>query len=83
MGTFARDLGYAVRALRRSPAFAAVAILTLGLGVGATTAMFTVVHGVLMRPLPYRAPERIANLWVDLGVGAQSLPAMSPGDFQD
>jgi predicted permease len=83
MSTFAQDLGYAVRTLRRSPVFAVVAIVTLGLGVGAATAMFTVVHGVLMRPLPYRSPERIANLWVDFGVGAQSLPAMSPGDFQD
>jgi predicted permease len=83
MSTLVQDLRYALRTLRGSPAFAALAILTLGLGVGAATAIFTVVNGVLLRPLPYRAPERIANLWVDFGVGAQSLPAMSPGDFQD
>jgi putative ABC transport system permease protein len=83
MSTVAQDLRYAWRTLRRSPGFAAIAILTLGLGIGAATAIFTVVNGVLLRPLPYRAPDRIANIWVDFGVGAQSLPAMSPGDFRD
>ena len=84
MGTFLQDLAYAWRTLRRSPGFAIVAIVTLGLGIGATTTIFTIVNGVLLRPLPsYREPERIANLWVDFGVGAQSLPVMSPGDFRD
>jgi putative ABC transport system permease protein len=84
MRTLVQDMSYAWRMLRRSPGFAAVAILTLGLGIGATTTIFTVVNGVLLRPLPsYREPDRIANLWVDFGVGAQSLPVMSPGDFRD
>jgi putative ABC transport system permease protein len=84
MGILRQDLSYAWRNLRRSPGFAAVAILTLGLGIGATTTIFTIVHGVLLRPLPsYQEPHRIANLWVDFGVGAQSLPVMSPGDFRD
>jgi predicted permease len=84
MGILGHDITYAWRTLRRSPGFAAVAILTLGLGIGATTTIFTIVHGVLLRPLPgYREPERIANMWVDFGVGAQSLPVMSPGDFRD
>jgi putative ABC transport system permease protein len=83
MGTFVQDLAYAWRTLRRTPAFTIVAIATLGLGIGATTTIFTVVNGVLLRPLPYRDPGRIANIWVDFGVGAQSLPAMSPGDFRD
>jgi putative ABC transport system permease protein len=79
-----QDIAYAWRTLRRSPAFALVAILTLGLGIGATTTIFTIVNGVLLRPLPaYREPGRIASLWVDFGVGAQSLPVMSPGDFRD
>ena len=72
-----------MRTLARTPAFAAVAILTLALGIGATTAIFSVVHGVLMKPLPYRDPDRLANIWVDLGVGNQSLPAVSPGDYLD
>jgi putative ABC transport system permease protein len=84
MATVIKDLVYAWRTLRRSPSFGIVAILTLGLGIGATTTIFTIVNGVLLRPLPsYREPERIASLWVDFGVGAQSLPAMSPGDFRD
>jgi putative ABC transport system permease protein len=77
------DLKYAIRALVRTPAFAAVAILTLALGIGGTTAIFSVVHGVLIKPLPYHEPERLANIWVDLGVGNQSLPAVSPNDFRD
>jgi putative ABC transport system permease protein len=83
MTTFAQDLRYALRTFGRSPGFAALVILTLALGIGAATTIFTVLNGVLLRPLPYRSPERIASLWVDFGVGAQSLPAMSPGDFKD
>ncbi len=78
-----QDLKYAVRTLARTPGFTAIAVLTLSLGIGATTAIFSVVHGVLMKPLPYRDPGRLANIWVDLGVGNQSLPAVSPGDFRD
>jgi putative ABC transport system permease protein len=54
-----QDLAYGFRGLARNPGFAAVVILTLALGIGANTAIFSVVHGVLMRPLPYRAPERL------------------------
>jgi putative ABC transport system permease protein len=58
-----RDLRHAVRALAGAPAFAAVAILTLGLAVGANTAIFSVTHGLLLQPLPYPEPERL--LFVD------------------
>ncbi|HEY2114012.1 MAG TPA: ABC transporter permease [Candidatus Angelobacter sp.] len=57
-----QDLRYALRALRRVPGFAAVAMLTLALGSGATTVMFTVINGVLLKPLPYAEPDRLAAL---------------------
>jgi len=54
-----QDVAFGLRGIVRKPGFAAVVILTLALGIGANTAIFSVVHGVLMRPLPYRAPERL------------------------
>ena len=83
MRALRQDIRYAVRALRRSPAYTLAAIVTLGLGIGATTAIFTVVNSVLLRPLPYEDSRRLANIWNDLGEGAQSLPAVSPADFRD
>src|SRR5262245_12424551 len=60
---FLQDVRYALRSLRRSPGFAVVAILTLTLGIGATTAIFSVVDTILLRPLPYKDSDRLAVLW--------------------
>src|SRR3954463_8789164 len=57
--TFVRDLRFAWRSLRRTPGFAAVAIATLGLGIGANSAIFTVVNAIVMRPLPYANADRL------------------------
>src|SRR5437762_3773854 len=63
METFARDLRYAVRTLLRMRAVAIVAILTLALGIGATTTMFSVVYALLLRPPPFADPDRIVILF--------------------
>ena len=76
-----RDLRYACRQLRRQPAFSSAAILTLALGIGATTAVFTIGYGVLLRPLPYRDPARL--MMVLYGHQSRVSPWLSPLNFGD
>jgi len=78
-----RDLRFAVRSLARRPGFVTTAVLTCGLGVGASATLFSVADGVLLRPFSYRAPERLAILWHEFGQGAQDLPAVHPLDVRD
>ncbi|MGC4049231.1 MAG: ABC transporter permease [Paludibaculum sp.] len=62
---FLRDLSYGLRLFRRNPAFYLLAVLIIGLGIGATTAIFSLIDGVLLNPLPYRDPARLAVVWSD------------------
>jgi hypothetical protein len=69
MQTFVQDLRYALRQLGKSPAFTWTAVLSLGLGIGATTAVFSVVYAVLMNPYPYRDADRLVHIVLDKKTG--------------
>jgi putative ABC transport system permease protein len=83
METFVRDLALALRTLRKQPAFAVTAIVTIALGIGATTAIFSVVNAVLLRPLPYNDAQRLGTLWSDLRARNVKDFPLPPGDFYD
>ncbi len=83
MDSIWQDIGYAFRSLMRKPGFALIAIVTLALGIGANTAIFSVINGVLLRPLPFREPEQLMRVGDRFGTGRneRSISSMSPANF--
>ncbi|MFG1690554.1 hypothetical protein ACGF5M_00115 [Gemmatimonadota bacterium] len=81
MGSLIHDLPVTLRSLRKRPGFTVVVVLTLALGIGAPTAVFSLVSGVMLRPLPYHDPDRVVGVW-------ESAPFLdrfrvSPANFLD
>lgn len=78
-----RDIGYAFRVIRKTPGFTAIVVLTLALGIGANTAIFSVIHAVLLRPLPFGDPDRLAVTWEVMPVPNDGPMFLSPPDYAD
>jgi predicted permease len=83
MGTFVQDVRYAIRMLAKNPGFTIIAVLTLALGIGANTAIFSVVNGVMLNPLPYPQPNRLVSMYRKVfGFEQGSVPYLSFQDWQ-
>jgi predicted permease len=81
--TFLRDIRHGLRTLGRVPGFAAVAVVTLALGIGANTAIFSVIYSVLLKPLPFPEPERVVQLWMAFPERAIEQTSWSHANFWD
>ncbi len=83
MGAFIQDLRYGFRVLTKNPGFTTIAVLTLALGIGANTAIFSVINGVLLKPLPYSDPGQLVTLWERSPAGGFEPEKVTGPDFID
>jgi hypothetical protein len=82
MDTLLQDIRFGWRLLRRTPGFTVAAVLALALGIGATTAIFTALDRVVLRPLPYADPDRLTMVWETSDAKARAHERISPVNFQ-
>ena len=83
MDTLINDVRFAIRSLLRSPSFALTAVLALGLGIGSTAGVFSLLEGVVLRPLPFRQPDRLVTIWDTNREKALAHEPISPVTFND
>jgi putative ABC transport system permease protein len=81
MGTLLNDVRFALRTLARRPGFALVAILTLAVGIGANSAVYSIAEAVLLRPLPFREPERLVFVWEQNVIRDRARNVVNPGNY--